>query len=81
MIILTRSEIEALIDFDAAAKAIEVAYVATSLGRVNLPPIGHITFPDGADCYIRYGCRSQGPDQSERFTGTWPIIERHRPLT
>ena len=71
MIILTRSEIEALIDFDAAAKAIEVAYVATSLGRVNLPPIGH----------IKCGCSSRGPDQSERFTGTWPIIERHRPLT
>lgn len=55
MIILTRSEIEALIDFDAAAKAIEAAYVATSLGRVNLPPVGHITFAHDADCHIKYG--------------------------
>lgn len=55
MIILTRSEIEALIDFDAAAKAIEAAYVATSLGRVDLPPVGHITFAHDADCHIKYG--------------------------
>jgi len=55
MIILTRSEIEALIDFDAAAKAIEAAYIATSLGRVNLPLVGHITFAHDADCHIKYG--------------------------
>lgn len=62
MIILTRSEIEALIDFDAAAKAIEAAYVATSLGHVNLPPIGHITFPAGADCHIKYGHMTGDPN-------------------
>jgi ornithine cyclodeaminase len=55
MITLTRSEIEALIDFDAAAQAIKAAYVATSLGQVNLPPVGHITFAQGADCHIKYG--------------------------
>lgn len=55
MITLTRSEIEALIDFAAAAQAIEAAYVATSLGQVNLPPVGHITFAQGADCHIKYG--------------------------
>lgn len=55
MITLTRSEIEALIDFDAAAQAIKAAYVVTSLGKVNLPPVGHITFAQGADCHIKYG--------------------------
>lgn len=55
MITLTRSEIEALIDFDAAAHAIKAAYVVTSLGQVNLPPVGHITFAQGADCHIKYG--------------------------
>jgi len=62
MIILTRSEIEALIDFDAAAKAIEAAYIATSLGHVNLPPVGHITFPEGADCHIKYGHMAGDPN-------------------
>lgn len=55
MISLTRSEIEALIDFPAAAKTIEAAYRATSSGEVNLPPVGHITFPHKADCHIKYG--------------------------
>lgn len=55
MISLTRSEIEALIDIPVAAAAIEAAYRAASLGKVNLPPVGHITLPDGADCHIKYG--------------------------
>ncbi|WP_298845191.1 ornithine cyclodeaminase family protein [uncultured Roseobacter sp.] len=56
MISLTRSEIEALIDLPAAADAIEAAYRAASSGDVNLPPVGHITFPDrDADCHIKYG--------------------------
>lgn len=55
MISLTRPEIEALIDFPAAADAIKAAYRATSLGHVNLPPVGHITFPNNADCHIKYG--------------------------
>ena len=55
MIILTRSEIEELIDFAATAEAIEAAYRAASMGQVNLPPVGHITFPKGADCHIKYG--------------------------
>lgn len=60
MITLTRSEIEALIDFDAAAQAIKAAYVVTSLGKVNLPPVGHITFAQGADCHIKYGHMAGG---------------------
>ena len=55
MISLTRSEIEALIDFPAAADAIEAAYRAASAGEVNIPPVGHITFGQGADCHIKYG--------------------------
>lgn len=55
MISLTRSEIEALIDIPVAAAAIEAAYRAASLGKVNLPPVGHITLPEGADCHIKYG--------------------------
>lgn len=56
MIRLGRSEIEALIDLPGAAPAIEAAYIATSEGRVNLPPVGHITFPEAsADCHIKYG--------------------------
>lgn len=56
MIILNRAEIEALIDFPRAAEAIEGAYRAVSSGEVNLPPVGHITFPDhDGDCHIKYG--------------------------
>lgn len=55
MIILTRGEIEALIDCNAAAKAIEAAYIATSLGHVDLPTVGHITFAHDADRHIKYG--------------------------
>ena len=56
MISLSRIEIEALIDLPQAARLIEDAYRATSLGQINLPPVGHITFPQqGADCHIKYG--------------------------
>lgn len=56
MISLSRTEIEALIDLRNIAPAIEDAYRAASVGEVNLPPVGHITFPDlNADCHIKYG--------------------------
>lgn len=56
MISLTRAEIEALIDLPVAALSIEDAYRASSMGDVNLPPVGHITFPDyDADCHIKFG--------------------------
>lgn len=56
MISLTRRQIEALLDYDQAAGLIEDAYRASSLGRVNLPPVGHIVFPDhDGDCHIKYG--------------------------
>ncbi len=56
MIILARQQIETLMDYDKAAGLIEDAYRATSLGKVNLPPVGHIVFRqhDG-DCHIKYG--------------------------
>jgi ornithine cyclodeaminase len=56
MISLNRTEVEALIDLPIAADAIEAAYRAASFGSVNLPPVGHITFPEnGGDCHIKYG--------------------------
>jgi len=56
MIILNRQEIESLIDFPKMARAVEEAYKLTSAGKVKLPPVGHITFPDlSADCHIKYG--------------------------
>ncbi|WP_337660202.1 ornithine cyclodeaminase family protein [Anderseniella sp. Alg231-50] len=56
MISLTRRQIEALLEYDHAAGLIEDAYRASSLGKVNLPPVGHIVFPDhDGDCHIKYG--------------------------
>ncbi len=56
MINLARQQIEALMDYDQAARLIEDAYRATSLGKVKLPPVGHIVFPDhDGDCHIKYG--------------------------
>ena len=59
MIRLGRSEIEALIDLPTTAPdidtapAIETACIASGEGRVNLPPAGHITFPEAsADCPV-----------------------------
>lgn len=56
MLYLQRPEIEALVNIEEAFPAIENAYIALSQGRVNLPPVGHITFPNlDADCHIKYG--------------------------
>ncbi|MGH1483895.1 MAG: ornithine cyclodeaminase family protein [Geminicoccales bacterium] len=56
MLLLKRSEIAALVDLDEAAVAVERAYRTTSQGKVNLPPVGHIAFPERkADCHIKYG--------------------------
>ena len=46
MITLFRQEIEALINLPKMAKAVEEAYKAASAGKVKLPPVGHIAFPD-----------------------------------
>jgi len=56
MIYLKRPEIEALVNIEKAFPAIEKAYIAMNVGKVNLPPVGHITFPDlNGDCHIKYG--------------------------
>ena len=56
MISLSRKEIEALIDLPRAAAEVEKAYRLSSQGDANLPPVGHIVFPDfEADCHIKYG--------------------------
>ncbi len=46
MVILARPEIEALIDPATAAPLIKDAYRAARKEQINLPPVGHITFPD-----------------------------------
>ncbi|OBZ94821.1 hypothetical protein ADU59_13460 [Pararhizobium polonicum] len=56
MIILSRSEIEALIDLDSALGAVEAGYVAASEGRATIPPVGYLAFPErDGDCHIKYG--------------------------
>lgn len=56
MLLFNRSKIEQLVDFDLSFDEITSAYIATSNGEVNLPPVGHITFPDHrGDCHIKYG--------------------------
>ena len=56
MLILQRPEIERRVNFERAFEAVEKAYIAASRGQVNLPPVGHITFPTlSADCHIKYG--------------------------
>lgn len=56
MIILNHREIETLIDLPRMAVAVEKAYRLASAGKVKLPPVGHIAFPDlEADCHIKYG--------------------------
>jgi len=56
MIILSRSEIEALVDLDSAMGAIEAGYVAASDGRATMPPVGYLAFPErDGDCHIKYG--------------------------
>lgn len=56
MLLLNRREIAALVDLDEAALAIDRAYRVASAGKVNLPPVGHIAFPEReADCHIKYG--------------------------
>lgn len=78
MIILTRAEIEALIDLPTAAVAIEAAYRATSAGHVNLPPVGHITFPDhDADCHIKYGHMKDDPTFVIKIATGFPLNDRY----
>lgn len=56
MITLSKAQIAERIDMERAATAIEEAYIASSAGQIELPPVGHITFP-GGDCHIKYGHR------------------------
>lgn len=56
MIILSRSQIEALVDLDNGLVAVEAAYIAASNGRAMMPPVGYLAFPDrDGDCHIKYG--------------------------
>lgn len=63
MLIVSRSEIEAAIEPRSLGVAIEAAYVAMSAGEVELPPVGHLTFPDvRGDCHIKFGHRRGDDD-------------------
>ena len=53
MVILACQEIEALLDFSAATNAIKQDYISTNKGKVNTPPVGHITFSEQADYHIK----------------------------
>ncbi|WP_455273909.1 ornithine cyclodeaminase family protein [Rhizobium herbae] len=56
MIILSRPEIEVLVDLDSALTAVEAAYIAASEGRATMPPVGYLAFPEkDGDCHIKYG--------------------------
>lgn len=57
MIQLSRSQIEELVAVDAeTAEAVRDAYVSVSDGRADVPPVGHIAFPQAnGDCHIKYG--------------------------
>jgi len=56
MIILSRAEIETLVDFDAGLHAVGQAYIAASQGKATIPPVGYIAFPQAdGDCHIKYG--------------------------
>ncbi len=58
MIVLDKAQIAARLDLARAAEAVEEAYRAASAGEVELPPVGHITFPGAdADCHIKFGHR------------------------
>ncbi len=62
MIFLERDEIAALVDMRLAAPAIEAAYQASTANEIELPPVGHITFPDhNADCHIKFGHHRSQP--------------------
>ncbi|OJG00075.1 ornithine cyclodeaminase family protein [Pararhizobium antarcticum] len=62
MIILSRSEIEALVDLDTGLAAVEQAYIAASQGRATIPPVGYLAFPEvDGDCHIKYGHISGDP--------------------
>lgn len=63
MLIVGRSEIEAAIETRSLGVDIEAAYVAMSAGEFELPPVGHLTFPDvRGDCHIKYGHRRGNDD-------------------
>lgn len=56
MIILSRPQIEALVDLDNGLAAVQAAYIAASNGRATMPPVGYLAFPDrDGDCHIKYG--------------------------
>lgn len=74
MIIVRRGEIEGVIDLELMAPAIEAAYIASSAGEIELPPVGHITFPAAeGDCHIKFGHRRGDPDFVIKIATGFPL--------
>ncbi len=74
MLVVGRREIEAVIDLVAMAPAIEQAYVAGSNDEIELPPVGHISFPDvKGDCHIKFGHRRGDPDFVIKIAAGFPL--------
>lgn len=77
MIILDHTRIEGLIDLQVAGPVIEAATIATSRGEVDLPPVGHIMFPDlSADCLIKYGHQTGDPNFVVKVATGFPAAIR-----
>ena len=78
MLVIGRSEVEAVIDIASMAVDIEAAYVAASAGEVEIPPVGHITFPDvDGDCHIKYGHRRGDADFVIKIATGFPHQSSH----
>jgi len=56
MLDLSRAEIEAAVDLDRAFIALEEGFKAAAAGRVQMPPVGYLSFPaHNGDCHIKFG--------------------------
>ncbi|MGO4705592.1 ornithine cyclodeaminase family protein [Microvirga sp. 2MCAF38] len=56
MLILRREEIQKRIDWDHAIDALKEGFKAASAGKVSMPPVGYLGFPEAdGDCHIKYG--------------------------
>ena len=56
MLDLDKKQIMALFDFDAAAKRIKKAYVASAQGEVQTGDVVHLAFPEAqGDCHVKSG--------------------------
>ena len=60
MEILTKEQIRANLDIQTAISQIEKGFVAYSIGKATIPPVGYLPFRTG-DCHIKYGHITSDP--------------------